>query len=74
MRGHRTDALDVDAHERETTYAKVTCRRVRGLVKPSVARVLDDASFAYLAVESSSGPHAVSYKQMTLPTKLEVYI
>src|SRR5213078_716046 len=35
----------------------LACRRVKALLKRRVANVLGGASFAYLAVETSSGPH-----------------
>ncbi len=43
---------------------------MKGLVKPSVARVLDDASFAYLAVETSSGPHVTPLLFAATPDRL----
>jgi hypothetical protein len=43
---------------------------VKGLFKPSVARVLDDASFAYLAVETSSGPHVTPLLFAATPDRL----
>jgi hypothetical protein len=43
---------------------------VKGLVKPRVARVLDGASFAYLAVETSSGPHVTPLLFAATPDRL----
>ena len=41
-----------------------------GLFKRNVARVLDDASFAYLAVETSSGPHVTPLLFAATPDRL----
>jgi hypothetical protein len=43
---------------------------VKGLFKPRVARVLDAASFAYLAVETSSGPHVTPLLFAATPDRL----
>jgi hypothetical protein len=43
---------------------------VKGLLKRSVARVLDEASFAYLAVETSSGPHVTPLLFAATPDRL----
>ena len=43
---------------------------MKGLFKPSVARVLDGASFAYLAVETSSGPHVTPLLFAATPDRL----
>jgi hypothetical protein len=43
---------------------------VKGLFKPTVARVLDSASFAYLAVETSSGPHVTPLLFAATPDRL----
>jgi hypothetical protein len=43
---------------------------VKGLWKPKVARVLGDASFAYLAVETSSGPHVTPLLFAATPDRL----
>jgi Pyridoxamine 5'-phosphate oxidase len=43
---------------------------VKGLFKPRVARVLDEASFAYLAVETSSGPHVTPLLFAATPDRL----
>ena len=50
--------------------APLTCGRVKGLLQPRVARVLDDASFAYLAVETSSGPHVTPLLFAATPDRL----
>lgn len=43
---------------------------MKGLFKPRVARVLDEASFAYLAVETSSGPHVTPLLFAATPDRL----
>src|SRR5262245_58608490 len=43
---------------------------MKGLLNPRVARVLDDASFAYLAVETSSGPHVTPLLFAATPDRL----
>ena len=43
---------------------------MKGLFKPSVARVLEGASFAYLAVETSSGPHVTPLLFAATPDRL----
>src|SRR5438876_5072788 len=43
---------------------------MKGLWKPKVARVLGDASFAYLAVETSSGPHVTPLLFAATPDRL----
>lgn len=43
---------------------------MKGLLKPSVARILDAASFAYLAVETSSGPHVTPLLFAATPDRL----
>jgi hypothetical protein len=43
---------------------------VKGLFKPRVARVLEGASFAYLAVETSSGPHVTPLLFAATPDRL----
>jgi hypothetical protein len=43
---------------------------VKGLLTPRVARVLGDASFAYLAVETSSGPHVTPLLFAATPDRL----
>ena len=45
-------------------------RPVRGFFKPRVARVLDRASFAYLAIETSSGPHVTPLLFAATPDRL----
>lgn len=43
---------------------------MKGLFRPRVARVLDNASFAYLAVETSSGPHVTPLLFAATPDRL----
>jgi hypothetical protein len=43
---------------------------VKGLFKPRVARVLGGASFAYLAVETASGPHVTPLLFAATPDRL----
>src|SRR5437868_6009301 len=43
---------------------------MKGLWKPKVARVLGDASVAYLAVETSSGPHVTPLLFAATPDRL----
>ena len=43
---------------------------MKGLWKPSVAKVLKTASFAYLAVETSSGPHVTPLLFAATPDRL----
>src|ERR671930_794205 len=43
---------------------------MNGLWKPKVARVLGGASFAYLAVETSSGPHVTPLLFAATPDRL----
>jgi len=43
---------------------------VKGLWKPKVARVLGDASIAYLAIETSSGPHVTPLLFAAMPDRL----
>src|SRR5213593_2070501 len=43
---------------------------MKALFKPRVARVLDEASFAYLAVETSSGPHVTPLLFAATPDRL----
>lgn len=43
---------------------------MKGLLKPRVARILDEASFAYLAVETSSGPHVTPLLFAATPDRL----
>src|SRR3954464_9302149 len=49
---------------------QLTYARVRGLLKPRVARVLEGASFAYLAVETASGPHVTPLLFAATPDRL----
>src|SRR3954464_15032998 len=49
---------------------QLTYARVRGLLKPRIAKVLGDASFAYLAVETSSGPHVTPLLFAATPDRL----
>jgi Pyridoxamine 5'-phosphate oxidase len=43
---------------------------VTSLVKPKVARLVEEASFAYLAVETSSGPHVTPLLFAATPDRL----
>lgn len=43
---------------------------MKGLANPRVARVLDGASFAYLAVETSNGPHVTPLLFAATPDRL----
>lgn len=43
---------------------------MKGLLEPRVARVLGDASFAFLAIETSSGPHVTPLLFAATPDRL----
>src|SRR4051812_32006127 len=64
-----TDAIDLGDGPSTTAGARTTAR-VKALLKRSVAGVLREASFAYLAVETSSGPHVTPLLFAATPDRL----
>src|SRR4051812_40207139 len=64
-----TDAIDLGDGPSTTAGARTTAR-VKALLKRSVAGVLREASFAYLAVETSGGPHVTPLLFAATPDRL----